>query len=148
MYAYRLSHMISSYILPNLTQHTVYILAWNYTAWNMGLRNSKALVKVAAFSPSGIDHSELLTMVLWVFRRLEGGYVCRAAVEGGEAIIKGSVYHLLGDSPQQAATTYTKGPSATRHCPVDIYTSDTTAFSDEVGVSSLITFRRAFAGQS
>ena len=104
----------------------------------MGLRNSKALVKVAAFSPSGIDHSELLTMVLWPFRQLEGGHVCRAAVEGGAAIIKGSVYEMLSDSPQQAANTYTKGPSAIRHCPVDIYTSNTTAFSDEVGDAAVI----------
>ena len=69
---------------------------------------------VPTYVPSSLDLVEARDVIFYPLRRLETGVIVSAAE--GEVLVKGSLFSTVGDSPQQAANTHCKGPTAIVHC--------------------------------
>jgi hypothetical protein len=96
---------------------------------------SRAWMKVAAYVPSCVDITEIIGYVFHPFKKLEAGILASAAVPEQHVLLKGSIFNVLGDAPQQAVHSHTKGPSAIVHCQTCMHGSETNSFSDQVGLS-------------
>jgi hypothetical protein len=98
----------------------------------MEMRMSRAFLRVPAYLPSSVDVTEAMDIIFYCVHALEQGMVVPAAVRGEQATVKGSVYSLLGDSPQQAQSTHTKGPGAIIFCQACLHPSASVVTSDQV----------------
>lgn len=89
-------------------------------------------MRVTAYVPSCLDLVEVRDVIFYPLRQLETGITARASVPGGVALVKASLFTTLGDSPQQAVNTHSKGPKAVVHCVSCFHTRETVPRSDEV----------------
>lgn len=87
---------------------------------------------VATYVPSCLDLVEVRDIMFYPLRELETGLIVDAAVPGGKIVIKGSLFSTIGDSPQQAVNTHSKGTSGVVHCVACFHTQETICRSDEV----------------
>lgn len=117
-------------------QHSTCTVAWLYASAAYAMRMSRAWMKIPAFVPKGVDHSEVLSIIFHPLRELEYGEVMEAAVPGGKVLVKSSLFTSLADAPQQAVHTHTKGNAAKIFCQTCLHPSDTIIESAEVGSHS------------
>lgn len=113
-------------------QHSTCTVAWVYMNWPFALRMSRAWMKVPCYVPPTVDVTDVTRLLFYSFKRLEGGMTLKAATTSSYVMAKGSIYSVIGDSPQQAVNTHTKGPTALIHCQSCFWPSSTIARSDEV----------------
>lgn len=89
-----------------------------------------------AYVPSSLDLVEVRDIIFYPLTRLETGIITSSA--DGDILMKGSLFSTLGDSPQQAVNTHSKGPGGIVHCVSCFATKDTNSFSEEVSCTYVV----------